>query len=101
MNFNVPLALVYGQETISNTALSLADMASFTAAQVDASSRVVVSVRSGSVNILWTGDDPTISTGHNLLTSDIFQVLGNQNIVLFRIIRNGASNATVDITLES
>jgi len=99
MGINKTIASAFDQHTISNTALALVDL-DFTAAQVLQTSRVIVSVRSGQVNIRYDGTAPTVAIGHTFFTGDIFEIVSNADIQNLQLIRNGATDAVVDVTLE-
>ncbi|NIN36645.1 MAG: hypothetical protein GTO60_16740 [Gammaproteobacteria bacterium] len=99
MAINAPIAYAFDQHTISDTALGLVDL-DFTQAQVDDASRAVISVRSGSINIRYDGTAPTIAIGHTWFTGDTFAIVGRYNTDALQIIRNGASDAVIDVTLE-
>lgn len=92
-------AFAFDQHTISSAALALADL-DFTQDQVDETARVVISVRSGEVNIAYDGTTPTTSLGHIFTAGDIFEILGNNDVQNLQLIRNGAVDAVVDVTLE-
>lgn len=93
------VASAFNQETISDTALFLTDM-TFTDAQVEAASRAIIAVRSGSINIRYDGTSPTTDVGLNFVAGNFFQIDGNADIRTLELIRNGASDAVVDISLE-
>lgn len=94
------IALDDDQHTISDTALGLVDL-DFTQDQVDATNRVVISVRSGSINLRYTGNAPTVAIGHNFTIGDTFAIEGQNDIARLELIRNGSTDAVVFVTLET
>lgn len=92
--------LFYVQATISNTALTLDDLAGVTTPMVNAASSVLISVRTGSINFTTDGTTPTTSTGHAVAEGGSVQLVGPRVVSALKLIRNGASNATIDVTLE-
>ena len=92
-------ALAFDQHTISDTALALVDL-DFDQDEIDATNRVVISVRSGSINLRYDGTAPTVAIGHNFITGDTLAIEGQIDIALLQLIRNSTGDAVVDITLE-
>lgn len=101
-NINVPLAIATNQVTISSAAVLLTALpvSPFTAAQVARAARAVITVRTAAINVRWDGTSPTTSVGHKFAVGDVFALVGNENITLLQIIRDGASDAVITITLE-
>lgn len=87
----------YVQLTVSTTVYDIDDIAN-DPSMVNAAQSIYISVRSGEINFTYDGTDPTTSTGHVLSTSA--QPTGPYVARAFKMIRNGGTDATVDITLE-
>ena len=102
MPVNTTRAIDYGSATISTTALALASITGIVQASVDIASRIRVTVNSNAVRYRYDGGTPTTSDGHFASTTvnNNFVIEGNANIQDFRIIRDGALDATVSITVE-
>lgn len=84
--------------TVSGTALELTDFG-FTAAQISAARYAMISPIGGGVNYLYTGDTPTATFGHPIVEKGTVTVRGQTNVANLQIIRNGASDVEVTITL--
>lgn len=96
-----PVAFAVGAATVSNAAkaISHADFG-FSADELAAADRAVISVNAEDVYATWDGTDPTTSLGHYLAdTHAPFLVLG-RNVANLKFIRAGSNDATVSITLE-
>lgn len=102
MDYNAPIAIATKQTTISSTAVLLTALpvTPFTAAQVLDAARAVITVRTNQINIRYDGTAPTVAIGHLYIAGDVFEIVGNENIQLLQLIRNGATDADVTITLE-
>lgn len=102
MDINAPKGQVTKQVTISSAAVLLTALPvdPFTAAQVLAAARAVITVRTSQINIRYDGTSPTVAIGHLFLVGDVFEILGNNNIERLEIIRNGATDADITVTLE-
>ncbi|KKN20603.1 hypothetical protein LCGC14_0933850 [marine sediment metagenome] len=102
MDINAPKGQVTKQVTISNTAVLLTALPStpFTAAQVLAAARAVITVRTSQINVRYDGISPTVAIGHLYLIGDVFEILSNRNIERLEFIRNGATDADITVTLE-
>lgn len=102
MDINAPRAQVTKQVTISNTAVLLTALPvdPFTAAQVLAAARAVITVRTEDINIRYDGTSPTVAIGHLYTATTTFEILGNANIERLELIRNDTNDAVVTITLE-
>lgn len=102
MNFNAPTGQVTKQATISSAAVLLTALpvTPFTAAQVLAAARAVITVRTSQINIRYDGTSPTVAIGHLFVSGDVFEILGNDNIARLEFIRNGATDADITVTLE-
>ncbi len=100
MDFNVPEVIVEVTQTISDTALALEDFSGITTANVAASSRLWLTVNSASVRLYYGGTTPTTSAGHKVISGSDFLLPGSMNLELFEIIRDGANDAEIAVTLE-
>jgi hypothetical protein len=87
-------------QTVSATALTLADFGSISQAQVDRASRIRITVETQGVRYRYDGTAPTASVGHLLPATAELILTGTENVRQFRIIRSGGSDATVMVTLE-
>jgi hypothetical protein len=99
-DYNVPEVIVEVTQTVSSTALALADFTGITAANVDASSRLWLTVNSGSVRLYYGGTTPTTSAGHLVISGSDLLLSGSEVLAQFQVIRDGGSDATVTVTLE-
>lgn len=100
MDFNVPEVIVAVQQTVSDTALALADFSGITAANVSASSRVWLTVNTNAVRIRYGGTAPTVAIGHRLTAGNDILLSGSHILALFEIIRDDSADAEVFVTLE-
>lgn len=100
-NINALKAFAGVQATVSTVALTLVTFG-FTQAQIDQAGMVEISVNTNSIRIRYEGTAPTVSIG-NILNSTFNghspYVYGNDNIQQLQLIRNGASDSEVFITL--
>ena len=87
------------QHTISSSALALSDT-DLTDAHIAAAGRAIISVRSGAINIWYDGSAPTTSAGITFLAGERLVIIGHLDISRLQMIRNGATDAVVDILLE-
>ena len=99
MAINMSQGFAFDQHTISNTSLGLVDT-DLTQAQLDLAVRAVISVRSGSINIRYDGTVPTVAIGLTLFVGIPYEIIGDINMANLEMIRNGATDAVVDIMLE-
>jgi hypothetical protein len=99
MGINTTLGFAFDQETISSTSLGLVDLA-FTQAQVDEANRIIISVRSGSINIRFDGTVPTVAIGLTLVVGIPYEIVSNPNIQNLQMIRNGGTDAVIDVQME-
>lgn len=98
---SVGIALSYNSDTaISTTAKTLIDVG-FAITQIDNTIRMRLTVEGQPVRYRYDGTAPTASEGHPLIATDELIISGQQNIEQFQIIRSGASDATIRVTLES
>lgn len=72
----------------------------WTAGNLALAERAVVSAWTNGVSLTWDGTTPTATTGLPLAAGETVMIDGNANIQALQMIRSGASNATVSITLE-
>ena len=91
--------------TVSNTAKSLQDFG-FAANDVATADRVIVSVTSGALRLSWdhpASNPPSTSTGLLLPTDNypLFEVVGRANAASLQMIRDGSSDATISVSIES
>lgn len=95
------VAYAIGSATISNSAkaISHADFG-FTADQLAAADRAVVTAHTQPVVATWEGTDPTNTLGHVLGTTHPPLVIKGRNIAKLKFIRQGGSDGAVTITLE-
>ena len=100
MDFNVPKVIVEDQETISNTALALADFTGITTANVAASSKLRLIVNTNAVRLFYGGTTPTITNGIRVAAGSEFVLYGSTNVANFEIIRDAAADSVVVVVLE-
>ena len=102
MNINTSIAIATKQVTISNAAVLLTALPvdPFSAAQVLAAARAIITVRTEDINIRYDGTSPTVAIGHLYTATATFEIVGNENIALLELIRNDAADSIVTITLE-
>jgi hypothetical protein len=100
MDFNVPEVIVEDQETISNTAKTLAQFTGITAANVDASSKLYLHVNTNAVRLFYGGTVPTVSNGIRIAANNSFVLYGSDNITNFKIIRDASLDSEVVVVLE-
>lgn len=103
MAINTESAFADAAQTVSDTALSLADFTGFTQAQIDRASLMRITVNSNTVNFRYTGTAPTTNAttgGHPLAAGNTEVIIGQDNIRNFQVIRSGGTDAAVFVTLE-
>lgn len=61
--------------------------------------KAFITVESQPVRFRIDGTDPTAAVGHPLAAGDSISIEGEQNVSRLRLIRSGASDATVQVTL--
>lgn len=89
------------------TSVAVTDMSdfSFTEGELAVATRAWISGITNSVNVTWSGADPTASLGHpviktaTLTSNEPFLVDGKHNVANIKLIGLGGS-ATVTITIE-
>lgn len=89
----------YEAFTVSTTALALS--ASEYVSGNKKAQVAHITVESQPINYTYEGTTPTSSIGHNLTAGSTLTLEGYANIVAFRMIRSGASDATVKVTYEA
>lgn len=95
------MAFAYNSDiAISTTAKTLIDIG-FTTSQIDSAVKIRLTVEAQPVRYRYDGAAPTATEGHPLIATDELIIYGQQNIEQFQIIRSGASDATVRVTMES
>lgn len=87
---------IYAQVTVSTTVIGISTIAPNVATRA-LSNSAIISVRSGELNILWGGSNPTIATGLRRTSSMEPLVLYGTDVPNMRLIRNGGTDAVVDI----
>lgn len=94
----------FKQATISTAVKSLVDCG-FTAAQVSDADRVIISTGSGALRLTWDQamTDPTTSLGVIVPTGCYphYIIEGRTNAARIKMIRDGSSDCTVNIMIES
>lgn len=92
------------QATVSTVAKSLIGVG-FTAAQVAIADRVIISVDTGALRVIWdtAPTAPTTTKGIYIPNKNnpYFVLEGRTNAALLQMIRDGGSDATVNIMIES
>ena len=87
--------------TVSSSVVAITDAGwSWTAGDVDAADSAVIGVHGAGVTMTWDGTTPTATTGVPLAAGATCVMSGNGNVRNVKLIRSGASDATVSITLE-
>ena len=92
----------FKQAVVSNVAKSLIDIG-FTQAQVAAADVVIVSVDTGALRAVWDSTIPTTSSGMVIpnRNNPIFLLSGRNNASRLLLIRDGGSDCTCNISIES
>lgn len=88
-------------KTVSSTAIGLTNVAiGFTAAQVAAASRVLITVETQSVRFAYDGTTPTAANGHLVAAGGTIALTGVVSIKKLLLIRV-STDATIQVTLEN
>lgn len=96
---NVHIAKETKNVTVGTAAVkALADWA-FTAANVAAAKRLVITAGANAVRITWSGQDPTSAVGHYIAANGNYTLDGMVNCQNFKAIGIGGDSATC-VTLE-
>jgi len=92
------IAFDYESLTVSDTAKAL------TSSKYNPSTRsaavAFITVEDAQIRFRYDGTDPTSSEGHIADVGDVIKIEGYDNIVNFRAIRTGESDATLRVTYE-
>lgn len=90
----------FGYEALTVSTVALA-LTSSEYVSGDKKARIAyITVESNPINFTYEGTTPTSTVGHNLTAGSTLILEGYANIVAFRMIRSGGSDATVKITYE-
>ena len=92
-------AFAYETITVADTAIGFT-LATFQPTNSLAASRAVCTVETAPIRMLWDGTDPTASVGELIEPLDIFKVVGINNLKKLRMIRTGATSATITVVYE-
>jgi hypothetical protein len=84
----------YIQATVSTTVKGLADIYPSPPTRL---ATAVITVRSGALNIVWDGSDPTTALGMKLTTTSQPLILRNMDIDRMRMIRDAGVDAVIDV----
>ena len=84
-------------KTVSTVALSLTDLG-FSAAEVDAADRALISIETNSIRYTVHGTAPTSANGHLVTAGTTFTVEGHELLSNLKLIRASA-DAVAQITL--
>ena len=96
-----PVAYRTKAATISSAAVAISAAGwSWTAGDVAAADRAVITVHTQPVVMTWDGTTPTATLGMYLPAGATVVVSGNKNVQAVQLIRQGGSDATVSVTLE-
>lgn len=94
----------FATATVTDTVLTLVTFG-FTQAQVDAADRAFFSLEGGSLRLTWdtAKTTPTTTKGILVKLSDwpLWELIGQINLGRLQFCRDGSTNATVTIMLES
>ena len=93
-------ALDMNGATVSNTALGISSW-SFSAADLAAATRALITARTAGVMYSYDGTTPTATLGHHIAANATVEVIGNAAINALKMIRDDATDAAVTITLET
>ncbi len=95
-----PVAYRTKAATISDAAVAVSAAGwSWTAGDLAAADVAYVSAIGQGVSLTWDGTTPTAALGMPLAAGSTVELQGNANIQAIQLIRSGASDATVSITL--
>ncbi len=92
-----PIASQYAK-AVSSVALTLVDLG-FTAAQVAAADRAMISIETASLRYTFDGTAPTSANGHLAPSATMFVLDGHELISRIKLIRATVSDASVHVTL--
>lgn len=88
------------QQTVSSTALGLADFSGITAQNVADATRMWLTVHSGSIRLYYGGTAPTTSAGHKVTSGSDLLITGRDALANLQVIRDGSTDVEVAVTLE-
>jgi len=88
------------QATISNTAVYLKDISGLSTTLVNTAQSALIQVRSGEINLSHAPEAPTTSEGITITAGQSFTLVGPNVVRNTQLIRNGGTDATVDLILE-
>lgn len=100
MAVRAPRAFALAQGTVSSTALDL-DAFGFTAAEVAAADKAVISVINNPIMITWDGTTPTVTLGRIVSANDTVTVEGRVSVKRLKMVRQTGSDAEVTVHLEA
>ena len=91
--------------TVSSTAISLVTFG-FSAAVVQSADKIIIGVEAGALRVTYDTDlanPPTVSAGLKIPTNNypFWIIYGRPNASNMKLIRDGSSDATVTIVIES
>lgn len=94
-------AYAFKKGTVSSSALVLTSVGiAFSAAEVAAADEALITVETNPLRYTIDGTAPTSTDGHPVAAAASFVVSGRRDIGNLKLIRSGASDATVHITLR-
>lgn len=91
-------SFAYINATVSSTPLSLVTLG-FTAAQVAAAGRAIVTSNTNAINATLNGAIPSATSGHTVQEGTSIQIVGRDDLAAALLVATG-SDATVSITLQ-
>jgi hypothetical protein len=87
--------------TIGSSAIQISDVSfGWQAGELAAAEVAILTARGAGVMYLYDGTAPSATLGHLLAQNGTVEVVGNANIQALRFIREGASDATMTVTLK-
>jgi len=95
----------FAQGTVSSTAMSLTNAAfGFTATQVAQADHVLISVDTGAIRITWDAAKTVPTTSKGMVITDrnwpLADIVGTINAQNIQMIRDGSTDAVVNVMLE-
>lgn len=100
-SLQAPVAYRTKSATISSTAVAISAAGwSWTAGDLAAADRAVITAHGQPAVVTWDGTTPTATLGMDLAAGATVVVSGNKNVQAVQLIRQGGSDATVSVTLE-
>ena len=96
-----PTAYQTKASAIADTAVAISAAGwSWTAGNLALADQAVVTAHTEPVCMTWDGTTPTATVGMYIPAGGTVTVVGNDNVQAIKLIRQGASSATVSVTLE-